>query len=268
MIFFVILLYIFVVITVCFAALVWLAPILIGLGLVVLIDAIFVIGRGRLASIWWHLLTVGVTAWMTAWFWKDISNESVDSGAWPFVILGLYSLVSFAAAVLRVRVENAQDSRAESAAQDLLDHFWETTPLFSDEEGADADDVRCAVLEGNCLTQIAFDEIFRIDVRTGCRLQTVECPNMGGLQEICPIEGGYIIRGETELFRYDQQLNRVWEFSGRDIFATPDGKKSFWVGKSTIHCSDWQGWRYVLDFDGKLICETQAVYDEIYMCNQ
>ena len=78
---------------------------------------------------------------------------------------------------------------------------------------------------------------------------------MGGLMGICAIEGGFILHGETELFRYDQQLNRIWSFSGRDIFAALDGKKAFWIEKDTVHCRDWLGWHYVLNFDGKLISE-------------
>ena len=115
--------------------------------------------------------------------------------------------------------------------------------------------VRDTVQNGNCLTQILFDEIRQVDAQTGEVLQQVNCPNMGGLMGICAIEGGFILHGETELFRYDQQLNRIWSFSGRDIFAALDGKKAFWIEKDTIHCRDWLGWHYVLNSDGKLISE-------------
>jgi len=116
-------------------------------------------------------------------------------------------------------------------------------------------EVRGAVIEGDYLTQILFDEIRQIDVKTGKVLQQVECPNVGGLFEIYSIEDGYIIHGELELFRYDKHLNRIWDFSGRDIFATVDGRKAFWLEEDTIHCRDWLGWHYVLDLDGKLLCE-------------
>ena len=112
-----------------------------------------------------------------------------------------------------------------------------------------------AVQEENCLTQILFKEIRQVDAQTGEVLRQVECPNMGGLIGICAIEGGYILHGETELFRYDGQLHRIWSFSGRDIFATLDGARVFWIEADTIHCRDWLGWHYVLNFDGKLISE-------------
>ena len=115
--------------------------------------------------------------------------------------------------------------------------------------------VRDAVQEENYLTQILFDEIRQVDVQTGNVLQRSECPNTGGLIGICAIADGFILHGETELFRYDRQLNRVWSFSARDIFATPDGTRAFWIEENAIHCRDWLGWHYVLNFDGKLISE-------------
>ena len=116
-------------------------------------------------------------------------------------------------------------------------------------------DVCDTLLEGECLTQIFFDEIRQLDIKTGTVLRNVKCPNIGGLIEICSVEDAYIIHGELELFRYDKQLNRIWEFSGRDIFATIDNEKAFWLEENTIHCRDWLGWHYVLDLDGNLIYE-------------
>ena len=111
------------------------------------------------------------------------------------------------------------------------------------------------LLEGECLIQIFFDEIRQLDVKTGTVLRKVKCPNTGGLIEICSVENAYIIHGELELFCYDKQLNRIWEFGGRDIFATIDDEKAFWLEGNTIHCRDWLGWHYILDLDGNLLSE-------------
>ena len=67
--------------------------------------------------------------------------------------------------------------------------------------------VRDTVQNGNCLTQILFDEIRQVDAQTGEVLRQVNCPNMGGLMGICAIEGGFILHGETELFR---RFSRRW----------------------------------------------------------
>ena len=116
-------------------------------------------------------------------------------------------------------------------------------------------DVRDTLQEEECLILIFFDEIQQLDVKTGTVLRKVKCPNMGGLIDICSVEDAYIIHGELELFRYDKQLNRIWEFYGRDIFATIDDEKAFWLEGNTIHCRDWLGWHYILDLDGNLLSE-------------
>ena len=116
-------------------------------------------------------------------------------------------------------------------------------------------DVRDTLQEEECLILIFFDEIQQLDVKTGTVLRKVKCPNMGGLIDICSVEDAYIIHGELELFRYDKQLNRIWKFCGRDIFATIDDEKAFWLEGNIIHCRDWLGWHYVLDLDGNLLSE-------------
>ena len=113
----------------------------------------------------------------------------------------------------------------------------------------------CAVLEGDCLTVILFNRILRIRLSDGALLECVDCPNWGGLNEIHEIPDGYIIWGEGNVFRYDRGLNRIWEFTGRDILVSPDNRKHLWIEDNRIHCRDFLGWHYVLDFEGNLICE-------------
>ena len=112
-----------------------------------------------------------------------------------------------------------------------------------------------AVPEGNTLTVILFAAIVRIDLDTGAILQREPCENMGGLNEIHEIPDGDIIWGEGNIFRYDRGLNRRWEFTGRDILVSPDNRKHLWIEDNRIHCRDFLGWHYVLDFEGNLICE-------------
>ena len=112
-----------------------------------------------------------------------------------------------------------------------------------------------AVLEENILTVILFCAIVQIDLDTGTIVQYSQCDNMGGLLEIHRIENGYLIRGENDIFRYDRFLRRVWHFSGRDILVSLEKDKSFWLEDGLIHCRDFLGWHYVLDFDGNLLYE-------------
>ena len=110
-----------------------------------------------------------------------------------------------------------------------------------------------AALDGNTLVVILFQSIVRLDMDTGAIIQYTECDNMGGLFEIHPIEGGFLIWGEGDIFRYDRSLNRIWHFTGRDILVSLHSSKHFWIEDTEIHCRDFLGWHYVLDFDGKLI---------------
>lgn len=111
----------------------------------------------------------------------------------------------------------------------------------------------CAALDGNILTTILFSSIVRIDMDTGLIVQCEACNNIGGLFEIHPIDGGYLIWGEGDIFRYDLALNRVWHFMGRDILVSLHSNKHFWIEQEEIHCRDFLGWHYVLNYDGKLI---------------
>ena len=118
-----------------------------------------------------------------------------------------------------------------------------------------------ALLEGDLLTTILFDAIVRLDLTTGHIVHSVYCDNIGGLFELHTIQGGYLIRGESEIFRYDTDLRQIWSFSGRDIFFSPFTDKSFWITDNRIYCRDFLGWQYILDTDGNLVedfCEFKA----------
>lgn len=112
-----------------------------------------------------------------------------------------------------------------------------------------------AVLEDHTLTVILFTAIVRLDMNTGAILQYEPCENTGSLYEIYPIEGGYILYGESELFRYDHALHRLWMFSGRDILVSLAHNPSFRLEENEIHVRDFLGWHYVLDLDGNIIHE-------------
>ena len=109
-----------------------------------------------------------------------------------------------------------------------------------------------AVLEKDYLTLILFRAIIRIDLDTGSILQYEHCENMGGLFEIHRINDSYLIWGEGDIFRYDDSLNPIWHFTGRDILFSLHTDKPFWIEEDQIHCRDFLGWHYILDFDGKL----------------
>jgi hypothetical protein len=56
-----------------------------------------------------------------------------------------------------------------------------------------------------------------------------------------------IVHGELQILRIDKKGNIKWEFGGRDIFTTPDGKDDIKIGKDTIRVKDWNGYEYILN---------------------
>lgn len=63
----------------------------------------------------------------------------------------------------------------------------------------------------------------------------------------------YIVHGEIEIARYNRDLEKLWSFSGRDIFASITGKRAFEMSDNLIKIYDFQDNYYEIDCDGKEI---------------
>jgi len=121
-----------------------------------------------------------------------------------------------------------------------------------------ASDGQCAVLEESILTVLMDDEIFVLDLES---ISLVRHTAIGDESyfAIYPIENGYIIHGEQTILRVNRNLEQVWRFGGSDIFVTQnDGKGSFAVTDDRIYLEDWNGYKFILDLDGKLLQETHS----------
>ena len=94
MIIFAFLLYIVLVVLLGVSALVYLSPILMGLIIIIIANAVSKFKRGKMAPVLWNIVTVGVTIFATGMLWKDIFDDTVDTGPLPFIILSLYGLGS------------------------------------------------------------------------------------------------------------------------------------------------------------------------------
>lgn len=70
---------------------------------------------------------------------------------------------------------------------------------------------------------------------------------------IYEFDGDFIIHGELEISRVTKTGDVKWQFSGRDIFVTLDGKESFQIVGKTIKLIDFENYEYVIDENGKLI---------------
>lgn len=116
---------------------------------------------------------------------------------------------------------------------------------------------QCAALDGSTLTVLMDDEIFVLDLES---ISLVRHTTIGDESyfAIYPVEHGYIIHGEQAIMRLNRDFEQVWRFYGSDIFVTPgDGKGSFAIADDRIYLEDWNGYKFILDLDGKLLQVTQ-----------
>lgn len=114
----------------------------------------------------------------------------------------------------------------------------------------------CAVLDGSNLTILMDDEIVLFDLKT---VSITAHKTIGDETyfSIYPISGGYLIHGELEILRLDNKYERVWSFYGSDIWVTQDGThEAFMIANDQIMLEDWNGVKYALDMDGRLIWDT------------
>ncbi|WP_025744097.1 hypothetical protein [Aquimarina pacifica] len=75
---------------------------------------------------------------------------------------------------------------------------------------------------------------------------------------IYEFEGDFVTHGELQVNRIDKNGNIKWTFGARDIFVNPDGKTEIKIIKNRIKLIDWQGYKYELNADGKLLSEMKT----------
>lgn len=119
-----------------------------------------------------------------------------------------------------------------------------------------ADAERCAVLEGSLLTVLMDDEIVLFDLLD---MSIVKHKSIGDETyfSIYPIIEGYLVHGELSILRLDKDFQRVWSFYGSDIWVIYDGNRAaFCIENDQILLEDWNGVKYALNMDGKLLWDT------------
>jgi len=65
----------------------------------------------------------------------------------------------------------------------------------------------------------------------------------------------FIVHGEMEISRIDNNGKVLWKKSGADIFTTISGKNNFELTNNYIKVSDWNNKEYKFDFNGKILNE-------------
>lgn len=68
-----------------------------------------------------------------------------------------------------------------------------------------------------------------------------------------PFDDGYIVNGEVYVIKVDKLGNKIWSFSGRDIWVRPNGESSISIQRDSLLLTDFEGYEYHLDKWGKEI---------------
>ena len=68
----------------------------------------------------------------------------------------------------------------------------------------------------------------------------------------------FIIHGELQVSRIDENGEIKWNFSAGDMFINPNGEKDFRIIKNKIELIDWEGYKYELNGEGKLLTKIKT----------
>ncbi|MBR2860940.1 MAG: hypothetical protein IKB86_03790 [Clostridia bacterium] len=117
--------------------------------------------------------------------------------------------------------------------------------------GEPTDDI--AALDGSILTLLQNNAFLQIDVMKGRVINVKPTDIFGCVFSLNKFGDDYIVYGEMEIARFDSKLNKLWSFSGIDIFFSPTGKTAFEMTKDTIKLYDFNDTFYEIDYNGKEI---------------
>ena len=70
---------------------------------------------------------------------------------------------------------------------------------------------------------------------------------------IYEFEEDFIVQGEIQVSRIGENGENKWNFSTKDIFVNPDGKREFKIIEKRIELIDWKGYKYELNAEGKIL---------------
>jgi outer membrane protein assembly factor BamB len=114
---------------------------------------------------------------------------------------------------------------------------------------------RSSILDEDKLVVCCGDSVFcfsipALDLVWNVKADQATCFN------IVKNEDNYIIHGELQISKINKEGQILWEFSGSDIFVSLKGNEEFIIENDGILLEDFEGTKYKIDFDGKLIWDT------------
>ena len=104
----------------------------------------------------------------------------------------------------------------------------------------------CAILEGDTLIVLQNHRITAINLKSIQIEKTINLDIFGVGYAIYPCSNGYLIYGELVVIMLNRNLDKLWEFGGKEIFTLCKIEDDY------IHLQDWDNTKYFLDMDGNL----------------
>lgn len=124
-------------------------------------------------------------------------------------------------------------------------------------------DTDCAILDVDILTVLQNDKITQINIYDGTMILHKQFECLGCNFGIYKVKYGYIIYGEIEITMLDLEFNKVWSFSGRDIFVSRTNRKSFELCDNSIKLYDFEENYYEIGYDGNILVEKKSCENDV-----
>ena len=105
------------------------------------------------------------------------------------------------------------------------------------------------IIESNRILICCCDSVFCLELPT-LNLNWKTKVDWATAFEIFKIENGFIIHGELEITRIDNDGKVVWQNSGADIFVSQDGNGEFEVREDFVKATDWDNRMYKWNLNG------------------
>lgn len=107
----------------------------------------------------------------------------------------------------------------------------------------------CAVLDDVVLTVVQDNRVVRLDLQNRTLNATYDTNLYGCAFSLYSTPNGYFVHGELEVARYDKDFNKLWGFSGRDIFVSSNNKQAFRLLDDRVCLYDFEDNYYEVDYN-------------------
>jgi hypothetical protein len=121
--------------------------------------------------------------------------------------------------------------------------------IIGSEGGATGLHKTSQIVESNRILICCCDSVFCLDLPT-LNLNWKTKVDIATAFEIIKIENGFIIHGELEITRIDNEGKVIWQKGGADIFVSQNGNDDFEVKDNFVKATDWDNRTYKWNLNG------------------